>query len=727
MKIENIIERMLDHEFFDQDYQNAIAQHLKPTVLIPELKPLLKTTVSFDADSKFELPTKLPLPPSVSKHPICAYLYSVDQHEYPIIQRWAVHNLHAACILKAIPNPTEKDHQTTIIRVFNRFRLANEAYAASQQGKQLNRYQQEYLWLWEQLPSHEITLADFVKSLRELENDSKLNRFQYLLLLDIRRFYDYVLALKPKKHYSAPPKHIDEPIYLDEHNAILHCPYDMPQKQHPALFYEELQDEQPNQQYSINTAQVSPLTSQSSFLQHRVSKLTQQHIIRQQHNFSCSKHYPDFNSLSLLVEHCHQVYLAHPEKNKAYLFILLSFLSGVPVEQWLKLQTNQRRVLNNRQKIILENDQYFLRSKFTLFENADFEYKNQLLNQVTYFDLPFIKELVDGLKQAPIVSKEQVNQALKKCREELFIPSLSTKKISVLLHHCIYRHTHNEQLADILTGIDANRSVSISYCSYPVYRLQQSYQSTVQQLSNELAKEIHVIDDEQLRFGSCKAPKPETVTAIFAYLQHQVIQARHSSQMLEMFNHYNIWLWHILLLFTAARPVSGFPGFIKNFDLKHQWLWVSDKEIHSRNEDGRLIPLCDFAVQEVRQFIGYLREFQQLHPEHQSHIQEILSSKKPLLSVYQHGEWQALSPHVVKKFTHVMQLDHANWLRHTTRAYLTSKVDEQLLLALMGHEQNQQEMGQHFSSLSLKQYRTLTDDLNEMQFFYSIDGMYEHA
>ncbi|WP_252509878.1 hypothetical protein [Acinetobacter lwoffii] len=616
MKIENIIERMLDHEFFDQDYQNAIAQHLKPTVLIPELKPLLKTTVSFDADSKFELPTKLPLPPSVSKHPICAYLYSVDQHEYPIIQRWAVHNLHAACILKAIPNPTEKDHQTTIIRVFNRFRLANEAYAASQQGKQLNRYQQEYLWLWEQLPSHEITLADFVKSLRELENDSKLNRFQYLLLLDIRRFYDYVLALKPKKHYSAPPKHIDEPIYLDEHNAILHCPYDMPQKQHPALFYEELQDEQPNQQYSINTAQVSPLTSQSSLLQHRVSKLTQQHIIRQQHNFSCSKHYPDFNSLSLLVQHCHQLYLNHQKKNKAYLFILLSFLSGVPIEQWLYLQSKQRYALNKRQKVIFENDQYFLRSKFTLFEDSAFEYKDQLLNQVTHFDLPLVKELVEGLRQQPILKQEQVAHALKKCREELFIPSLSTKKISVLLHHCIYHYTQNEQLADILTGIDANRSVSISYCSYPIYRLQQSYQGTVHQLSKDLAKEIYVIDDEQQRFGSCKAPKPAIVTAIFAYLQHQIIQAEHQGKMLDMFNHYNVWLWHILLLFSAARPVSDFPGFLKNFDLKQQWLWLSDKEIHSRTNDGRLIPLCDFVVKQIRLFITYLNEFQQLYPEH---------------------------------------------------------------------------------------------------------------
>ncbi|WP_441368357.1 hypothetical protein [Acinetobacter lwoffii] len=727
MKIENIIERMLDHEFFDQDYQNAIAQHLKPTVLIPELKPLLKTTVSFDADSKFELPTKLPLPPSVSKHPICAYLYSVDQHEYPIIQRWAVHNLHAACILKAIPNPTEKDHQTTIIRVFNRFRLANEAYAASQQGKQLNRYQQEYLWLWEQLPSHEITLADFVKSLRELENDSKLNRFQYLLLLDIRRFYDYVLALKSKKHYSAPPKHIDEPIYLDEHNAILHCPYDMPQKQHPALFYEELQDEQPNQQYSINTAQVSPLTSQSSLLQHRVSKLTQQHIIRQQHNFSCSKHYPDFNSLSLLVQHCHQLYLNHQKKNKAYLFILLSFLSGVPIEQWLYLQSKQRYALNKRQKVIFENDQYFLRSKFTLFEDSAFEYKDQLLNQVTHFDLPLVKELVEGLRQQPILKQEQVAHALKKCREELFIPSLSTKKISVLLHHCIYHYTQNEQLADILTGIDANRSVSISYCSYPIYRLQQSYQGTVHQLSKDLAKEIYVIDDEQQRFGSCKAPKPAIVTAIFAYLQHQIIQAEHQGKMLDMFNHYNVWLWHILLLFSAARPVSDFPGFLKNFDLKQQWLWLSDKEIHSRTNDGRLIPLCDFVVKQIRLFITYLNEFQQLYPEHQPYIQEILSSKKPLLSVYQHGQWQALSPHLVNSFTRIMQLDHANWLRHTARAYLTEQADENFILALFGHEQNQQEMGQKFSSLSLQQYKELANCLNNMQHAYQIDGMYEHA
>ncbi len=268
--------------------------------------------------------------------------------------------------------------------------------------------------------------------------------------------------------------------------------------------------------------------------------------------------------------------------------------------------------------------------------------------------MPLVKELVEGLDKPPTVKQEQVAHALKKCREELFIPSLSTKKISVLLHHCIYHYTQNEQLADILTGIDANRSVSISYCSYPIYRLQQSYQGTVQQLSNDLAKEIHVIDDDRERFGSCKAPKPATVTAIFAYLQHQIIQAKHHGKCLRC-SIITMSGCGIFYYCSVLLDLSASSRFVKNFDLKQQWLWISDKEIHWRTDDGRLIPLCDFVVKEIRLFITYLNEFKQLHPEHQPYIQEILSSKRPLLSVYQHGQWQALSPHLVNSFTRIMQ------------------------------------------------------------------------
>ena len=65
--------------------------------------------------------------------------------------------------------------------------------------------------------------------------------------------------------------------------------------------------------------------------------------------------------------------------------------------------------------------------------------------------------------------------------------------------------TGNAQLADILTGIDANRSCSISYCSYPVYRLQREYVETVQKLSKRLGAFLHPQDHAQ-HFGSLKAP-----------------------------------------------------------------------------------------------------------------------------------------------------------------------------------------------------------------------------
>ncbi len=68
-------------------------------------------------------------------------------------------------------------------------------------------------------------------------------------------------------------------------------------------------------------------------------------------------------------------------------------------------------------------------------------------------------------------------------------------------------------------------------------------------------------------------------------------------------------MWHILLLFTAARPVAEFPGFLKNFNLKRQILMVSDKEVGGRKGFGRLIPLCPFLVEEIKKFLNFLEYF----------------------------------------------------------------------------------------------------------------------
>ena len=75
------------------------------------------------------------------------------------------------------------------------------------------------------------------------------------------------------------------------------------------------------------------------------------------------------------------------------------------------------------------------------------------------------------------------------------------------------------------------------------------------------------------------------------------------------------------------------------------------------------------------------------------------------------------------RFTEGMQLEQANWLRHTARAYLTGKVEEPLILALFEHEKNQQEMGNAYSSPPLNTYHTLANTLDGMKDFFQLDGM----
>ncbi|MCK8639475.1 hypothetical protein M1L59_01890 [Acinetobacter schindleri] len=665
--------------------------------------------------------------PHITQAPISSYLYTL-RHVKPdhITYQWAVNTLHALIALHDI-DPASDEHQATIITLVNRFRLASQALLKSEQGKKLLKYDKLYLWLWEQLPQSQISLEDFIKQLYQLEHSGTLDTFQFNLIRDLRRAYQYVLNLSPKKsgHANASPKKLEHyPLDDSDHLLMMQeLPTSIPIR---SLQYERLADHPDIQHAQIETEAVSPLCKQSKVLQMQSVQLMQQHIIRLQHRFGSSNHYPDLESIRLLISHCWNQYSTAQSKNKAYLIILLSFLTGNSTEEWLTVQSPKSSRLNQRQRLIQTEDGYVLRSKFTLFDPVHFPHKEALQNQITHFDLPLPNPLIRGLKRKPILEQLDISKALQQCREVLYIPSLTSKKLSTLLHSNIYHMTGNAQLADILTGIDANRSCSISYCSYPVYRLQREYVETVQKLSKRLGVFLHPQDHAQ-HFGSLKAPTPKTLMSIYAYLYAQVIQAKYRFDTIALYNHYNIWMWHILLLFTGARPVKDFPGLLKDIDLDQGWFWVSDKEIHGRHDDGRILPLCDFLKRELKSFKQYLRQnstsLETQIENGAQHIEDIFESKKPLLSIFIDNQWRTLSPAIVAQFTEGMQLEQANWLRHTTRAYLTDRVEEPLILALFGHERNQQELGNRYSSLALNNYHTLAKTLDEMKEFFKIDGM----
>ena len=433
-----------------------------------------------------------------------------------------------------------------------------------------------------------------------------------------------------------------------------------------------------------------------------------------------------------LLKRLHVDYSEH--QNKSALILMLAFLTGNSVNEWLYIQSKRAKSLNNRQKLIHKNDQFFLSSKFNVFENRDFEYSTSLLNQTIYLDIPVPNLFIEDLRKMDSVSFDDIQQYLRKLRQELLIPKLSVVKVSSLLHHTVLAKTGNKQLADLITGIDANQSSSISYCHQNIPRLHAQYVDILKSLCADIASTYESCvpspPDSIIHFGSRKAPKPQIITEIFAVLKFNIF-SQAEDDLIAIYNHYNIWMWHILLLFTAARPVAEFPGFLKNFNLKRQILMVSDKEVGGRNGFGRLIPLCSFLVEEIKKFLKFLEYFStqimMSHPALSDVIQQIETSKLPLLGIIQNNKWTPLRPYTVKNFHPELGLAHENWHRHTARAFLTHKFSEPEILALFGHELMQQEAAHPFSSLSLSQFSKIADVLEQMKTYFKITGVEAHV
>ncbi|ENW28321.1 hypothetical protein [Acinetobacter lwoffii] len=693
----------------------------------------------FDIDVDFD--SQLPTPPviaftkkvKISDLPITSYINSIAQFSelQTHAKNWNILVLKAAIYLIALPElkpelfkQAHTEHFNTIKRLFQRFRNANKNLDTEKKYQNTEEYQR----LWNTyLQDPTLSLEQFIQHLITLDKD-ELPEFDRNLLNDIRVTFNYVLKNKAKIARASIGTQLQHQ-FLDEEQFIEESVEIKKSAKSKALNIETLIDEPVSRQIVVNPTHVTPLAAHSETIQSYVLPLVAKHIQRKEHLLTSSSFFPNPSSVNHLLKRLHVDYSEH--QNKSALILILAFLTGNSVNEWLYIESKRAKKLNNRQELLHKNDQFFLRSKFNIFENRNFKYSDSLLNQTIYLDIPIPNLFIEDLRKMDSVSIDDIQQYLRKLRQELLIPKLSVVKVSSLLHHTVLEKTGNKQLADLVTGIDANQSSSISYCHQNIPRLHAQYLDILKSLCTDIVRKYESgvttsPSDSTLYFGSRKAPKPQVITEIFAVLKFNIF-SQAEDDLISIFNHYNIWLWHILLLFTAARPVAEFPGFLKNFNLKRQILMVSDKEVGGRNGFGRLIPLCPFLVEEIKKFLNFLEYFliqiMMSQPALSEVIQQIKMSKLPLLGIIQNNDWIPLSPSSVKKFHPELGLDHANWHRHTARAFLTHKVSEPEILALFGHELMQQEAAHPFSSLSLSQFSKIADVLEQMKTYFKITGV----
>jgi len=740
------IKRTIEKLFGDEQFERA--QHIN---FVIELLSSQQTDNCLDGlnldcfDIDVEFQSNLPKPSVISFNkkvkisdlPITSYVNSISQlsESQTHAKNWNILVLKAAIYLIALPElkpdlfkQAHAEHFNTVKRLFQRFRTANKNLDTEKKYHNT----EEYKRLWNvYLKDLTLSLEQFIQHLITLDTD-ELPEFDRNLLNDIRITFNYILKNKAKIARASIDTQLQHQ-FLDEEQFIEESIEIKKGAKSKALNIETLIDEPINRQIVVNPTDVTPLAAHSETSQSYVLPLVAKHIQRKEHLLTSSSFFPNPSSVNHLLKRLHVDYSEH--QNKSALILMLAFLTGNSVNEWLYIQSKRAINLNNRQKLIHKNDQFFLSSKFNVFENRDFEYSDNLLNQTIYLDIPIPNLFIEDLRKMNSVSFDDIQQYLRKLRQELLIPKLSVVKVSSLLHHTVLEKTGNKQLADLVTGIDANQSSSISYCHQHIPRLHAQYLDILKSLCADIVRKYESgvttsPSDSTLYFGSRKAPKPQVITEIFAVLKFNIF-SQAEDDLISIFNHYNIWLWHILLLFTAARPVAEFPGFLKNFNLKRQILMVSDKEVGGRNGFGRLIPLCPFLVEEIKKFLNFLEYFSiQIIMSH-SHLadllQQIKTSQLPLLGIIKNNEWISLSPSIVKNFHPELCLDHANWHRHTARAFLTHKITEPEILALFGHELMQQEAAHPFSSLSLSQFSKIADVLEQMKDQFKISGIEVHV
>ena len=366
---------------------------------------------------------------TVRATPVTWYVNSIAQlaksEENALI--WNILVLKAAVYLIALPDiqpelfkDDHTEHFNTVKRLFQRFRTANRVLSSEKEYQNTP----EYRLLWEKyLKDPSLSLVEFIRYLNKVIDEERdkesSNDFMQNLLNVIRITFNYVLENKAKIAKASIETTLQHE-FLDEDQLIVESSEIKKGQKSKALNIEQQLDDQDTRQILVDPTIVTPLAAYSESGQSYVLPLVAKHIQRKEHLLPYSSLFPNTTSISALITELYKNYIIEikedskdkdkeTQKKKASLILMLSFLTGNKIQEWLHLQSKRAKKLNSRQQIKQSNGQYFLRSKFSIFENKDFAYPDGLLNQTVYLDIPIPNSFIASLRDVTPLRKRALS------------------------------------------------------------------------------------------------------------------------------------------------------------------------------------------------------------------------------------------------------------------------------------------------------------------------------
>ncbi|WP_180095458.1 hypothetical protein [Acinetobacter sp. YH12205] len=656
--------------------------------------------------------TQHPTDLSISKYPLAHYLLALintpSAYQSNAL-KWAIFNTQCIELLNS------KEHTATVANLCRRFRLAST--------------NEQYYWLYNFLPSLPLELEyliDFIDK-KEKKNKELLNRSLEILskeqigqLADIRVIYQYAYTQSERqKRHRQSNSSAQEPPQTDVKKTSRMSLDD--EKTHQTCFERGIAKQPPEDKtiervedhnFEFNSLEQCSITAQINNLKNQ--------ILHQNKNELMSKPNPRVFDLPT-AQYIMQILLEQAENSPIHTLLLFSVLSLTHYKDLPVFQKNLRVSTKNKE-VSLQPQKCFFKQSFEVSKFKDFVLRKHRLNTVNSFTIPLPQYYLENLSQLKkmdgVEIDSKIQEYLQKINKGLTF-QLTTQNLPRLLSDIALNELEYELESKLLNGESVQHYIPCHYFSTQIVDIINIYTQiltlTVPQLETEYLEEF----SNPHSFGSQQTPNLPFVKSFFHQLDQRVREHPNPFQTL---NHYSIWLWHICMLITSARPSESFPPNLDYLDLDNQLMAVADKEQRYSGTIGRYLPFNDYLRDEIQHYLKYLKYFLHLTKaylpnEQVQAIHEVFEGERPFLLFYDpQGYIRNLELSDIQKYCTEIALQR-NWTRHFARYFFAQYCNEDIVKGIFGHDEAMQGLFDRYSAFQATDYdqiRTAQDKLIEI-------------
>ena len=486
---------------------------------------------------------------SISEYPLVHYLIAVintpSAYQANAL-KWVIFNSQCIELLDS------KEHASTVANLCMRFRLASTKRA--------------YHWLYSFLPALPVELKDLIDFLNKTETENKellerstpnLTVKQIGQLANIRVIYTYAhtQADRQKRHRESSlntqePTQTDvrktSKINLDDEKTYqTHFERGVAKLPIEEKILETVEDHN----FEFNSLEQYSITAQINNLKNRV--------LHKNKNELMSKPNPRVFDLPT-ARYVMRILFEQAENSPIHALLLFSVLSFTHYEELLVFRT--RFFLNSKSKEIrFSHENCFFRQSIDSSKFKDTFLKEYMLNIGNSFTIPLPKVYLTQILQLKKWDKadiaSEVQEYLRRISDNLTFP-LTVQNLPRLISDITLNELGYELESKLFAGENVNNYTPCHYFSTKIIDILDIYIQTLDLVCPQLDTGYIEEFKSPITFGSQQVPDLPFVQSFFYQLDHQV---RNNPNPFQTLKHYSIWLWHICMLITSARPSESFP------------------------------------------------------------------------------------------------------------------------------------------------------------------------